>query len=381
MNLGSSNGSMSVDIISDYRGLVALQPEWDALWSSTSGPSYHQSSTFALVAWQEIHNGRRSALRCIVVRQFGKAVLIWALFIRRAGLVKILCPLYAAGIEYTEPLVYDGPDVLNIVSTAWLSARSRITADIINLPQVKAGSCVHTIVSKERPAHVDTSTCYVLKWDKSWTDWDTYFQTISAGHDLAETRRRKRRLSEQGNIEFQILDGSRDSAALIDWCLHHKRDWAEKGDRRVSWIYSEKYRNFLVALFSSQTAAQNFVFFLLTIDGSPIAVKLAAYNKAKLDGILSAFDATWGKYSPGSLLDDYCMRWTFERSLEIDFGVGTEPYKRFWSHNNAILTASYRFSASPLGAIALEAWKSRQRWRAIRKRMEKRSKSFRPQTA
>jgi CelD/BcsL family acetyltransferase involved in cellulose biosynthesis len=370
-----SNEPITIDLLSEYRDLVALQPEWDALWSSVSSPGYQQSSTYTLVCWREMHDDSRSALRCIVVRQGGKAVLIWPLLIKRAGLVKILSPVWSTGAEYTEPLVQDGPHALDLISRAWLSARSSIAADIISIPQVKVGSCFHTVVSKETPADIETDTTYILKWDKAWTDWDTYFKTISAGHDLKETQRRKRRLAEQGNVEFQIIDGSSEGVAMIDWCLQRKRDWAERVDKRGSWLYSERYRNFLVAFFSSTSDLQHVVIFVLKINGSPIAVKLAAYNEEKLDGISSAFDDSWRKYAPGSLLDEYLVRWTFERSLEIDFGSGTEPYKRFWSRNNAIPVVSYRFSGSALGTIAMQCWKWRRQWRIIRKQVAKRSTS------
>jgi CelD/BcsL family acetyltransferase involved in cellulose biosynthesis len=365
---------MTIDIISDSRDLVALQPEWDALWSSVRSPGYQQSYTFARICLQEIHNDQRSPLRCIVVRQSGKVVLIWPLLIRRVAMVKILSPLWSTGAEYTEPLVQDGPGGLDLVSSAWLSARSKIAADIISMPQLKVGSYLHTVVSRENPADVETDTCYVIQWDKKWTDWDSYCKAVSTGHDSKQTRRRKRKkLEEQGEIEFQILTASSETAALIDWTLQHKRDWAERVNKRGSWLYSESYRNFLVALFSSESACQTFAIFLLKINGIPISTKLVAYNKKKLDWIITAFDAAWGRYSPGSLLDEYCVHWTFEKGLELDFGPGPVAYKKLWSNDNAITTVSYRFSGSLLGAIAMKGWEWRRRWRIFRKQIPERN--------
>jgi CelD/BcsL family acetyltransferase involved in cellulose biosynthesis len=365
---------MTIDILSDYRDLVTLQPEWDALWSSVRSPGYQQSSSFALVCWREVHNDKGSALRCIVVRQSGKAVLIWPLLLRTVARVKILSPLWSTGAEYTEPLVEDGPEALEVIASAWRSARSSIAADLISMPQVKVGSYFHTVVSKENPVDVESDTCYVVTWDRKWTDWDTYCKVISTGHDSKQTRRRKyKKLAEQGDIEFQILKASSETAAVIDWSLHHKRDWAEKVNKRGSWLYSQKYRNFLVALFSSESACQNFAIFLLKINGSPIAAKLVAYNERKLDWIFTAFDAEWGRYSPGSLLDEYCVRWTFDNALELDFGVGPVAYKKLWSYNNAITTVSYRFSGSLLGSIAMKAWNWRRQWRVFRKQIPQRS--------
>jgi CelD/BcsL family acetyltransferase involved in cellulose biosynthesis len=364
---------MTIDIISEYRDLVTLQPEWDALWLSSRSPGYEHSSTFALVCLQEIHNDRRSALRCIVIRRSGKVVLIWPLLIRRMAGVKILSPLWSMGAEYTEPIVEDGlegPEAMELVASAWRTARSKIATDIISIPQVKVGSYIHTIVSREKPVDVETDTCYVVEWDKSWTDWDAYCKIVSTGHHSNQGRKRKyRRLAEQGDLEFQILTAPSETTPMIDWLLEHKRDWAERVNKRGSWLYSESYRNFLVAVFAAESACQTFAIFVLKLNGTPIAAKVVAYNNKKLDWIITAFDSAWQKYSPGSILDEYGVRWAFDRRLELDFGVGPVEFKQLWSNNNGITTMSYRFSGSLLGAIAMKGWEWRRRWRIFRKQI------------
>src|ERR1700761_82952 len=101
----NQNEPITIDILPEYHDLVALKPEWDALWSRLTSPGYQQSSTYTLVCWQQMHNDKRSALRCIVIRRSGKIVLIWPLLLRRLALIKILSPVWSTGAEYTEPLV------------------------------------------------------------------------------------------------------------------------------------------------------------------------------------------------------------------------------------------------------------------------------------
>jgi CelD/BcsL family acetyltransferase involved in cellulose biosynthesis len=92
-----------------------------------------------------------------------------------------------------------------------------------------------------------------------------------------------------------------------------------------------------------------------------------------LDWIITAFDDEWGRYSPGSLLDEHCVHWAFEKRLELDFGVGPVAYKKLWSNNNGIATVSYRFSGSMLGTLAMKAWEWRRQWRVFRKRIPERN--------
>ncbi len=192
---------MTVEILSEYRDLLALQPEWDALWSSVRRPGYQQSFPFARVCWHEIHNDPGSALRCIVIREAGKVLLLWPLLLRRVALVKVLSPLWSTGAEYTEPLVQEGPEALALITQAWLSARSSIAADIVSMPQIKAGSYLHTVISREKPIDVETDTCYVVQWEQKWADWDSYCKAISTGHDSKQTRKR----------EAQKAGGTRDA--------------------------------------------------------------------------------------------------------------------------------------------------------------------------
>jgi len=70
---------------------------------------------------------------------------------------------------------------------------------------------------------------------------------------------------------------------------------------------------------------------VLTQDGAPIAVKMAAISKGVLELMIAGFDARLEKYSPGMRLDEYWVKWAFEQRLDIDFGNGGEHYKRFWS--------------------------------------------------
>ena len=57
--------------------------------------------------------------------------------------------------------------------------------------------------------------------------------------------------------------------------------------------------------------------------------------------------------SPGMRLDEYMVKWALEHKLDYDFGNGGEHFKRFWSRDNVIETATYHIAASWWGRAAL----------------------------
>jgi CelD/BcsL family acetyltransferase involved in cellulose biosynthesis len=67
-------------------------------------------------------------------------------------------------------------------------------------------------------------------------------------------------------------------------------------------------------------------------------------------------DPQFAKYSPGIVLDEFWMKIAFERRQDVDFGVGSERYKLFWSRNNKVDVASYHIPQTLVGNITTQLW-------------------------
>jgi CelD/BcsL family acetyltransferase involved in cellulose biosynthesis len=93
----------------------------------------------------------------------------------------------------------------------------------------------------------------------------------------------------------------------------------------------------------------------LTLNGEPIAVKIGAISNDVFELLIAGFDARLDKFSPGTRLDEYWVRWAIEQKLRVDFGVGSEQYKRFWTRDNEVPVDSYLVPNSLLGRVELKA--------------------------
>ena len=235
---------------------------------------------------------------------------------------------------------------------------SEVRPDFIDLPFVKTDSMLGRAIAnlpklRMLESVADQSPLAVLQ---SETDWDSYRNSLSH-KDQKQIRGKARRFAELGKVEYQTIIGNTDPGAdlWIDWLLHEKRKWAVKVDKRGPWVFSPFYQKYLKGFAAS---CPDVLTFVLTLDGAPVAVKVAAINPTSCSLLIAAYDESYNKYSPGSLLDQFWMEYVFThhrcaqgRPLDIDFGAGREIYKMHWSRGHAEPTRSYKLARSSWGSL------------------------------
>jgi CelD/BcsL family acetyltransferase involved in cellulose biosynthesis len=66
----------------------------------------------------------------------------------------------------------------------------------------------------------------------------------------------------------------------------------------------------------------------LELDGEPIAAHWGLVSGARFYSLMPSFDADWNRFSPGRLLTEHLIQWSYEHGFtDFDFGVGDESYK------------------------------------------------------
>ena len=96
-------------------------------------------------------------------------------------------------------------------------------------------------------------------------------------------------------------------AASVDALLTWKRVWGERVGKQGHWLYSEQYRNFLVAWLCTKDAEVTGYAIVVTVDDAPIAVAVFCTDACAATGIIASFDSAFAKWSPGALaVEDLC---------------------------------------------------------------------------
>lgn len=340
-----------LQVIRSVDGLSALAAEWNDLVLRCPGYFLSQTSQWAETAWETVARPRGRELNCITLRSEGRLVAVWPLAIRRDRGLRTLRPLGFEGSEYSAPLVEPGGEAENRTALLWRSAVR--SADLAVLPHVRADGLLAGIL-KEGSHRSFTEAAipapYVARGD--YPDWAAYHATISSQLRY-QIRRRRKKLAEHGEVVLG-REPAAGCAALIDWMLQQKKRWVVRENLTNDWIGRPEYRDFLVALATREDTTGGVALFALKVGGVPVAAWLVSVDRSRVEYYLNTYDSEWSPYSPGNILIEYVLQWTFERGLDFDCRIGDEAYKYKWAKRSCD-TATWHIAVGKRGipAVAL----------------------------
>ncbi len=317
--------------------LDALADEWDALTARCPGYYVSQTREWAAAAWHQVAAPRGRTLCCLTVQAQGRLVAVWPLVTERHGSLNVVRPLGPEASEYCTPLVEPGADESTRTQQLWRAA-ARL-GDLVLLPNVRADSTLSGLLGRAgwwRAPDLSAPAPFIARRD--YADWATYSRKNLSASLRQNLRRVRRRLAEKGSFTLSAEDPTR-SAPLIDWLLDSKKRWLDSEGLHNDWIGRRDYRDFLAAL--AERANSPVVLFALKVEGTPIAVKLATVDPARLESHIDVYDQDWSFCAPGKLINEHCVQWAFERGLDFDLRVGDEPYKREWAPLSCATTTWY----------------------------------------
>ena len=174
-------------------------------------------------------------------------------------------------------------------------------------------------------------------------DYQSYFACLSGswsdfraarlkGGLRRDTERKRRRLTEKGDLRFVIAATLEDATPILDALMRQKsRRYRETGrDDRLAreanrGFYSEATRLMLPAGIVHVSA--------LYLGDTILATHWGAVHQGRYYWLMPSYEADpWNIYSPGRILLEHLLEWCFRNGVEVfDFTYGDERYKRVWS--------------------------------------------------
>ena len=134
--------------------------------------------------------------------------------------------------------------------------------------------------------------------------------------------RKKRKLEREQDYDIRLFCGDEVPPAMSDYYAAYS----------ASWKADEQYTNLLDGMVAGFSRPGWSRLAILYINGRPAAAQLwfVLHNKANIFRL--AYDETWSRYSPGSILTSYLMEYVINTDQvdEIDFLTGNEVYKQDW---------------------------------------------------
>ncbi|AXE96527.1 MULTISPECIES: GNAT family N-acetyltransferase [Paraburkholderia] len=348
------------EVIGDEAAFRALQHEWDVLWSRAHG-HYYQSFSYCWLAWRHVSKPHGRRLKCIVCREGGQLVMIWPLETCRRALWTYLVPLGPEGGDYTSVLVRDGEAAPALIAGAWDTARRRCGADFIHLQYVRETLELYTLVSRERSvlfAEAHNAFAARLRGRGERNGWDDYCRTLGTLFGKRPGGFAKR-LSREGKVAVRVVDPAEESetASIVEWMLNCKRSWSDRVGKRSAWLDSPEYECFLAKLIHSPDVPSMARLIVVTLNEAPVAAIIVSVGNPWASAIFAGYDPYYGRCCPGLVAVEACVKWAFDNGFDLDFGVGNERFKAYWSRGEASTAWTVRTVNSLWGLLAIRGWR------------------------
>jgi CelD/BcsL family acetyltransferase involved in cellulose biosynthesis len=332
-------------------------PAWPSLdHPGTSAHTVFQSADI-LKIWQRTIGAARRILPCYVrvATATDHTLLLLPLGIEDRRGVKVLVALDGGVSDYNAPIAFDGAEIIDPKRLHHYIRNALPNFDAAVLEKLPARiGAVHNPLAGE--AAFASTSAFEIDLD---SDWQTF--TATHLHRPKDSRRKRRRLAELGDIRFVVArteaERERLYAAFID---QKTQRYLEKNG--LSGFERPGYRAYYAEM-TRRLHARGFVHLsALEVGGSLVATHWGLVANQRFYCLMLAFaDCQAARYSAASLLVEDLIRWSFENGVSsFDLGFGEAAWKlNFGARRQTLL--QHEEAATPLGWAYLNARKLRNR--------------------
>ena len=322
---------MSIKILDTDAALLALAPEWEALWRRVPGKPPFSAPAWLLPWWRHFGTGQP---RVATLRHDGRLAAVLPLYILDEPTGRKLLPIGAGLSDYLDVLAEPGLDPAPLLHAVLARDDKVAVCDLIDVPP---GSALRTVSAPPGWAMQwgPGSPCPVLALPPDLDGW----ASVTPARTLRKLRMNRNRAERGGGTQRVRATPDTLPALQGELIRLHQSRWAVQGepgvlaDPAVLALHRDAAPGLLDAGVLRLEA--------LLVDGVVAAAIMALLAPGPLAGglpgrgsilfYLSGFDAAHAFISPGSLLlagmlDDAVR----EGRTEANFLRGREDYKYAW---------------------------------------------------
>jgi len=303
--------------------LLALAPEWEALWRRVPAASPFASPAWLLPWWRHFGTG---APRVAVQRTAGRLSGVLPLYrLDEPGIRKLL-PIGAGTTDHLDALLEPGVAVGPLLQAAL--DRARVDGvDACDLIEVPPGSALHGVAPVGWRTHwSEGQPCPVLTLPATVAG----LADVVPGNTLRKVRMNRNRAARAGGFTIETAGPATVQAMLSELVRLHQARWTAQGEAGAL--------SDLAVLACQREAAPALLHAgALRLKTLRIGGVVAAACYTLLAGrdrilfYLSGFDAAHGFFSPGTLLLASMIEQAItEGRREANFLRGGEAYKYAW---------------------------------------------------
>jgi CelD/BcsL family acetyltransferase involved in cellulose biosynthesis len=337
------------------REIEALADEWDELADQTEAPPFLRPG-WVRSWWCAFGSGQLE----IVTARRSNALVGLLPVVRRRGC--LFSPTNAHTPEFGV-LAVDELTRRRVLEAVVGRARRRISFDFLET----AGSDFAALRATSAQLRLRTLTRPLQRspYLAISGDWNTYERSLSRSH-RQDVQRRLRRLTEAGEMRFEIFDGKESLHRLLDEGFGvEAAGW--KGEGGTAIMSRADTLRFYTDLASWAARIGILRLAFLRLDGRPLAFQFNLEDDGRVYHLKDGFDEEFARFSPGKVLDRAVLLDAFTRHLRtFEFLGDATRAKRDWTPT---LREYGRFQAFGRHAFGTLDWAAFRYGRPVAKRL------------
>lgn len=338
---GSARGSatqkltasgLELSVISSRDGLASIATQWLALWGKCPGAS----GLFLSFPWVEVWcrrylDPKSTVLAIVVGHHRGELSMVWPLAIERHMGIRTACMIGTPVSQYSDILIdASHADHQNWMHEGWDFIKHKLAVDILHLCKVRDDSALAVWLKtlKSEASNPESAPYISLHGAKNFEAVDERF----LNKDRKNRRRQRKRLGELGTVGFRRSSASSEATTSFDQAMAWKREWIAAGGHVSAAFASRQFDQFFTSLLGDGAALAGVETFELTLDGKPVAIKIAITCGNYRGMHLTAYDRAFEKCGPGALLVEDMIRAGIADGINtLDFLAPAFDYKLDWA--------------------------------------------------
>jgi len=333
------NDILTIEVVSSLSALKSKKNEWTALIDSI--PHFLPTMTFEWhYAWLEANQNLIRDLSFLFFYDYSNTLIgIFPFFKKRAKFLfanlnifsfsggrdhvktGIICKLEHRPILIKRTIEYFYTEQKNwdILAIQRLSARK---GDDV---------CLERILTKKKfPYSIESILSIPFIIIKDEKDWESYWKARKK-HFRHEIKRKTKKLSEIGNIHYEIRESPLGKQEFNDFLQLENSGW--KGKNKSSILHRSHLLRMYEQLSHLESKRLWLVNFKMYVNNRLISSSLSMRTPHGLYVFKIAYDESFNKYSPGILLRLFEVKYCFENGLYIyDFSGKEQKWMRAFTH-------------------------------------------------
>ncbi len=334
-----STRNVDVDIVDGADAVTKCAADWQSIEAAGSPSTPFQSLSVAeAVAAAHIRRGEHP--RLVVVRQFGRPVLIFPTVIASWLGLPVIRFLGDPLIQYGD-MVATSDARHEHYAAAWDAAMDPKLASVALFRKVRADAKAAPFLAKVANVTKIQEAPFI----------DLYRPSALNARDKRELMRLRRRLSDRGDVQFELASGpiARD---LLQGTLEIKRAWLREHTMLSAVIGDPDWERTLFELCDRDCGGAKLMIARLTVGGSMAATEVGFMDDRCWFAFLGAYSPEFSRAGPGQVLTaDIVAHCRKERLSTYDLMPPSESYKRALA-NRFIPVTDYALALTSVGRLA-----------------------------